>query len=165
MRFASGLLLCVVLAGCTRTAPLDEPVRAATFAEFMHWQEKNVIPFGEPIVSEFQQALITIAHNTAGYRAPVTVADHNSPYNALCKRLAGHTLRDVIVEGYEISNDLLRDRIFEDRRGFDLMKIRENDAAVDLHQQIEWQQKVIENREDQLRRNEARVRELGGAIR
>jgi hypothetical protein len=155
--------LCSSLLACAQVEPLDRRVAAGSMNELVRWQEKYVRPLGEPITSEFAAALVSIAQKTPGYKVPETPQDLHSPYNALCQRLDGMRLRDVIIEGYELTNVSLRGRLFMRRSNTNTMRVRMNNEGLKFERAIAWAQEEMKTIEDEIARNEARLYELRGA--
>jgi hypothetical protein len=143
--------------------PLDERVQAGTWGEFVRWQDKHVEPLGEPIVSEFKDALQSMALKTQGFRMPTTPKEYESPFNPLCRRIDGWPLRSVLIEGYELQNTTIRDRMFLDQRNTSILKIRANDEGFDATRALAWREREALQLADLLRRNEARILELRGS--
>jgi hypothetical protein len=111
---------------------------------------------------EFDTAITLLAQKTPGYRVPQTPAEFNSPFNALCRRVHGMRLRAVLVEGYELKNAALRARLFLLRTNANTMRVRVNNEGLKYERAIGRAEEEIRGLDDQLQRNEARLRELRG---
>lgn len=161
-RFLIGAMGGVLAAACARTDPLDAAIDAASMNQFLGWKERHVAPLGESLAQEFAAAVEAIKMDTPDFRAPSTPADLRSSRNALCLRLDGRRLRDVLVEGYGLINETLRQKIYLDQRSLNVVRLRMSEADARLATQVVWYENEIRKREDLLRRNEARRRELQG---
>jgi hypothetical protein len=148
------------LGGCAAEDPLDEPVDADTWNDLLLWQRRHVEPLGEPIASEFQEALVTLARKTPGFRAPSSTSEYSSPYNPLCQRIDGWPLRRVIIEGYELNCAALRDKLFLEQMNANTLRVRANDEGVNVSRALLVNETMTRHWEDRLRRHEARLREL-----
>jgi hypothetical protein len=155
--------VCGLWVACARIDPLDERLDAGTMNKFVRWQQKHVVPLGEPIVSEFGQAITIIANQTSGYKVPRTPEDYNSRFNTLCQRVDGWPLRRVIIEGYEMSNATLRDSLFIQRTNTATLRIRANDEGLTVNHRLARAEEEMKRIEDRIRHNEARIRELRSA--
>jgi hypothetical protein len=99
---AGGLLL--VLAGCGPSKdPLDWKIDASDPTALQEWFDTKVAQLPDPISREFRACIsnIQLTLPPARTTAPLEKA------NYLCARLNGKTVRDVLIEGNELSYKMM----------------------------------------------------------
>lgn len=95
------LLACLWLAGCSRSAdPLDWRIKAGDPAELDRWFAQN-LHLMPPGISD--EVIISFNNLKADTSANVMGLPVKKEYR-VCKRVDGHTVRELLIEGHELAN-------------------------------------------------------------
>ena len=95
------LLAALCLGGCSRsTDPLDWKIQAGDPAELDNWFAKNL----HLMPLELSDEVIISFNNIKANTPPVP---HRGPSNreyGICRKIDGHTVRELLIEGHELAN-------------------------------------------------------------
>jgi hypothetical protein len=95
------LFAALCLAGCSRSAdPLDWKIQATDPAELGKWFDKNLHLMPGPLSDE----VIISFHNIKADTAPGPMGSSSKREYRVCRRLDGHTVRELLIEGHELAN-------------------------------------------------------------
>lgn len=107
---ASLALLPLVFFGCAKPPPLDPldwKVRAKSPAELDDWLAEIRPKVPRPLATEIDDSLRVIAGNIPYYKG-YNRQRYEASDDPLCLAVNQHTIRQLIADGYDASNDSLR---------------------------------------------------------
>jgi len=156
----------VLFAGCQPRDPLDWKISARNHADFDDWANKNMILLPPELAKELKTSIEQIAGNTP--RA--AVADAEKAYydntDPVCRQLHHHTVRDVIISGYLVSNTVLLHRVNRELVNISKFTAMLDEAGADpakyhgLERVIKYHQLLVDRSNSQIAANKKRIEEL-----
>ena len=158
--------LCVVCDGCTRVDPQHALIAAEDGPAFAAWQRKVVSEFPAALRQEFADAVQEIRFHLG---AQPGVTGRDAVEAALCQRIDGHTVTEVLLlgDGFKLSR-LEADRVQLQRvtnaNAHLVTKPDDRAAANQLEQLRAQQQKRLDGIDADIRQAKARIAANGGAV-
>lgn len=160
--FALVALIAAVLgAGCTPRDPLDREVEGRTLAELEIWLINTKHEVDAELAAEIDLVFVNLAANTPRFRRPQNERDRHTAGNALCLRVNGRRLRDVMVDSYEAANTALTLQNNIDAQNLlRLSAVVNTDRAEAFEQRADFVKREMEKRDEQIRRHRERIAQL-----
>jgi hypothetical protein len=158
---APWFLVCLMVAGCAPKDPLDWKISADTPDDFNIWCQRKTDRLPQNLIIELNTSFEIISNEVEPNRAVV----HDNGYDPFCQRVNHHTIRDIIVDAYQIADESLLGEMIRTQdakinninRSTSVGTVAEQDR---FKQTIDYQQKRIDELDKELRHNRARIKEL-----
>lgn len=156
--------IAVLLAcGCSPRDPLDREVEARTLAELQIWLAETQRDVDAELAQEIDLVFVNLAANTPRFQKPRHERDMHARGNALCRRVDGRRLRDVMIDSYQAANTALTLQNNIDAQNLlRLSGVVNTDRAEAFDQRAEYVKQEMEKRDAQIRRNRERIEQLRG---
>lgn len=159
--FVVALLLA---AGCTPRDPLDREVEGRTLAELHVWIVETQREAGPDLAQEIDLVFVNLAANTPRFQKPRHERDMHARGNALCQRVNGRRLRDVMIDSYQAANTALALQNNIDAQNLlRLSGVVNTDRAETFEKRAEFVKREIERRDAQILHNRERIAQLRGS--
>lgn len=149
------------LTGCNRRGsdPLEWRVRGRTPELLEIWVNESIERMPTELGKEYSAAVVTILNLTP--RPPTQKRDDSS--DPLCRRLDGHSVREIIIEADELEVNELRNRISLEYSNLTRLMQYPNltaEQTASLERRQKRTEAFIKGLEEQIARKNARIAEL-----
>lgn len=149
--------------GCTPRDPLDREVEGRTLAELEVWLVSTKRDVDAELAQEIDLVFVNLAANTPRFHRPKNERDLHDRGNALCRRVNGRRLRDVMIDSYEAANTALTLQNNIDAENLlRLSAVVNTDRSEAFERRAEFVKQEIEKRDAQIRRHRERIAQLRG---
>ncbi len=149
------ILALLALAGCARD-PLAPKVRAETPEEFFAWHRRTLSRQPQAVAEEFNEALTWIVAESPSKMALDDPRMMNNKHHPICRLIDGRTLRQVILQGYELANQAMLRAII--RESDQIVMVASHDEQLTRGMKDTWKfDRVLTQRRETLAEVRARV--------
>jgi CRISPR/Cas system-associated protein endoribonuclease Cas2 len=161
LRRAAAVLFAVAVAGCQPRDPLDMKISAQSPDDFNRWTDTHDSRLPPEAAQEFHRAFARLQQGTLA-------GDSQGAAAALCRKLDGRTVRQVIADGYFMANTSIRRSILNelDNVQRNLARAQRPEASAQevetLQELVKRQEAGIEKLRSQLTTNEWRLAQFAG---
>ena len=157
--FLTGSLL---ICSCRPKNPQEWTVHGPTPLKLEKWWEENRDLLPPQTARELREAIYIISSTTVRPNTDYLTNDSNDP---LCRRVDGRKVRDILIEGYQISDESLLNKINIEETYLEqnIRRSARTDSAPkqkQFDQTIRYQRQYIDKLYQTLRHNETRLKEL-----
>jgi len=157
------MLLTVVFggSGCTPRDPLDREVEGRTLAELRSWTIKIKREVDPELAQEIDLVFVNLAANTPRFVRPQNERDLHARGNALCRRVDGRPLREVMIDSYEAANTALALQNNIDAQNLLRLSGVVNVDRIDaFERRADFVKEEMARRDEQIQRNRERIEQL-----
>ena len=157
------LLLVALLgiAGCAPRDPLDRQVEARTLAELQAWIDETRRSVDAELAQEIDLVFVNLASETPRFRKPTTPRDMHQRGNALCMRVHGRPLREVMIDSYAAAiQTLTLQNNIDTENLVRLSAVVDTGRADAFERRLESVRAEITKRDERIRRHRERIAQL-----